>query len=156
MEGRGSARGRGIGVVAVGLLVAMAFAAGSASGAAKPLTVKKAKKLFYLESEAESRFLDATEGASLFFQDVVVVVASTLEVDSGVFTGATADCPDGTEAVGGGVTGHSGMRPVQSYPDIGLGDDPPDGTYQTASGWRGYFGAQQDDVTGEVWAVCAS
>jgi hypothetical protein len=141
-------------VVAAGLVVAMAFAAGSASGAAKLLTVKKAKKLFYLESEAEARFLDATEGEAAFLADDVKIVVETVPVANTFFSGTQADCPPGYEAVGGGVAGSSNLPIVQTQPDLGA-DYPAAGTYESASGWRGYFGPASGDQTGIVLAVCA-
>ncbi|MDQ4006055.1 MAG: hypothetical protein M3135_07140, partial [Actinomycetota bacterium] len=57
---------RGMAVLITGVLVGGLFAGLPATAAKKPLTKKKALKLFYTKSQSDARYLDQNQGDTLY------------------------------------------------------------------------------------------
>ena len=100
---------RAIAVLALAGILGGMLAAGPAV-AGKFLTKKKALKLFYTKGQAEARFLDVAEGDARFLNSgealsgtVFYRRSASIPVNNGTATWGTAECPAGTEAVGGGA-----------------------------------------------------
>ncbi|HVF78653.1 MAG TPA: collagen-like protein [Solirubrobacteraceae bacterium] len=90
----------------------------------------------------------------------VTVVRTSFAIPSGSTSAATAECPAGSRATGGGVAAipsNEGDAVIQSGPtgSDGLFVNTTTGTVPTK--WFGrYRSASLDPTTGYVWAICAA
>lgn len=91
--------------------------------------------------------------------DTVTVLAVSSPIPAGDFGGATAYCPAGMEAIGGGVEGWNvwTMVVTASFPYVGGNLNALDaGQHPAATGWRAFV--RNNDAsprTMRVMAVCA-
>ncbi|TMB37806.1 MAG: hypothetical protein E6J55_25660 [Deltaproteobacteria bacterium] len=109
----------------------------------------------YTKAQADSRFLRRT---------ITIVGAATVPPGPGAFAGADATCPEGHEAVGGGVfpadvqvMDLTGSAPLLSDVDFGNPNFASEGQHAFANGWRGFV--RINDVSSprsiSVVAICA-
>ncbi len=106
---------RGLAALAAAAIVAGLFAVAPATGAAKPLTKKKALKLFYKKADADARFL----GGTVYYRQSAPIVVPPFPAPGAL---AEVACPPGTEVVGGGGFGSGpAIEVIASVPTDGTG-----------------------------------
>ena len=146
--GRRTALWRAVAVLALAGMVGGLLAAGPAIGAKKPLTKKKAHKLFLTPAEGDAAYLNVGEGLE---SKVIYQRGATVELATGSDEPFQATCPAGARAIGGGFYAENdGMFASSSFPS-----DPSDAELLGFTAWTTWV--QNDSMDpGDVtpYAVC--